>query len=266
VRASSPPRERACGLLASLDVLAFSSVWVAVAAGALAVACSLAMAIAPPLSAVGLAFAGTLVVYNVDRLRDLDRDRETAPRRSAFVDAHGGQLALAVLVAGIAAAGFALAAGPAAWLVLGPVLALGLLHRRIKHVTLGKSAYLTASWVAVVALVPAATASDARAVAWVVAIAACAIFANAAASSVRDHEVAAARFGAGPTLRAARLVAAGGVAIGAAAPPGVRPLTWVPLATLTVLLPFRDSERYGLVGVDGALLAGALASAACSIL
>ena len=36
----------------------------------------------------------------------------------------------------------------------------------------------------------------------------------------------------------------------------------VPLMTLGVLIPLRPSERYGLVGVDGALLLGAIAAAA----
>jgi len=257
--ASRKPSRR---VATSLDALAFSSVWVAVAAGALAAACSLAMGIAPRLAALGLAFSGTLVVYNVDRLRDLDRDRATTPQRSAFVEAQGGNLALVALLAGALATACALAAGPRAWLVLAPVLALGLLHRRIKHLTFGKSGYLTASWVAVVVVVPAAIDASARGVTWVAAVVACAIFANAIASSVRDREVVAARYGAGPALRAARLVAAAGVAIGIAAPAGARPLLLVPLATLLVLIPFRGSDRYVLMGVDGALLAGALACAA----
>ena len=31
---------------------------------------------------LALAFAGTLVVYNIDRLRDLELDRNTAPLRN----------------------------------------------------------------------------------------------------------------------------------------------------------------------------------------
>ena len=37
-----------------------------------------------------------------------------------------------------------------------------------------------------------------------------------------------------------------------------RPLAFLPGAVLAVLVPFRPTERYGLVAVDGALLAGAL--------
>jgi 4-hydroxybenzoate polyprenyltransferase len=247
-----------------LDALVFSSLWVAAAAAALTVACSLAMGIPPAASAVGLAFTGTLVVYNIDRLRDLDRDRATSPDRSAFVERRAGALALLTGVTGLASLGFALAAGPRAWLVLAPVLVLGLFHRRLKHVTFGKSAYLTAAWLAVVAGVPAVIDPAAVHVGWVVGVAGGAIFANAVASNVRDFEVAAARFGSRRALGAARAIAAAGAVAGALAPAAVLPLAAVPIVTLTVLLPFRPTERYGLVGVDGALLAGALASAALS--
>jgi len=245
-----------------LDAIVFSSAWVAAAAAALTIACSLAMGIPAPLAAVGLAFAGTLVVYNVDRLRDVERDRDTTPRRSAFVDRHGGGLALLAVAAALACVFFAASAGPRIWLPLAPALALGMFHRRIKHLTFGKSAYITAAWVAVVVLVPAAIDPAARAIGWVVALAASAIFANAIACNIRDREVAAARFGERRTLFVARACAAAGCLLGLAAPAPARHLVALPLATLAVLLPFRPSERYGLVVVDGALLVGALIAAA----
>jgi 4-hydroxybenzoate polyprenyltransferase len=240
-----------------LDALVFSSLWVAAAAGALAVACSFAMGIPAAIPAVGLAFSGTLVVYTVDRLRDVELDRATTPLRSAFVDRHGGGLALLAIAAGLASVAFALFAGPRVWLLLAPVLVLGLLHRRIKHLTFGKSAYITASWVAVVVGVPAAIDPDAAAIGWAAAFTATAIFANAIACNIRDREVAAARFGERRTLFVARACAAAGCLLGLAAPAPARSLVALPLATLAVLIPFRPSERYGLVAVDGALLVGA---------
>jgi hypothetical protein len=247
-----------------VDALAFSSLWVGAAAAALTAACSLAMGVPAGFVPVGLAFTGTLVVYNVDRLRDLERDRKTSPRRTAFVAAHAGSLSLLVVASGLAAAVLALLAGPRAWLLLLPVAGLGLLHRRVKHLTYVKSAYITAAWVGIAAGLPVAVAPQARNLGWVTATLACAVFANAAASNVRDDEVAAARLGAGPVLAAARLVAAIGIALGLAGPAAVRPLAAVPLAMLLVLLPFRQSERYGLVAVDGALLVGALLACALS--
>ena len=59
-------------------------------------------------------------------------------------------------------------------------------------------------------------------------------------------------------LRIARALATLGIVLGALAPPPVRALAAVPAATLASLLRFRPSERYGLIVVDGALLAGAL--------
>ena len=202
------------------------------------------------------------MVYNVDRLRDVERDRATTPRRSDFVDHHGGGLALLAIGAGLASLVFAIFAGPRVWLLLAPVLVLGLFHRRIKHWTFGKSAYITAAWVAVVVIVPAAIDPRATAIGWVAALTASAILANAIASDVRDREVAAARLGEGPALFAARVCAAGGCLLGLLAPAPTRNLAALPLATLLALLAFRPSERYGLVVVDGALLAGALVAAA----
>ena len=74
-------------LLSILDAVAFSSVWVAAAAGALCAAASLAMGVTPAFSVAGIAVSGTLFVYNVDRLRDFDRDRATTPQRSASANA-----------------------------------------------------------------------------------------------------------------------------------------------------------------------------------
>jgi 4-hydroxybenzoate polyprenyltransferase len=241
-----------------LDVLAFSSLWVAAAAAALAAACSLAMGVPVAGAAVGLAFAGTLVVYNVDRLRDLDADRATAPDRSAFVARHGGGLALLTIAAALASLGFALAAGPRAFAVLVPILGLGLLHRRLKHLGFGKPAYLATAWIGVVVGVPALIDPAATHVAWTLGITGPALFANAVASNIRNVEVAASRFGPRPAQGVARACAVLGVVVAATAPVPARSLLAVPAATLLALLLFRPGERYGLLIVDGALLAGAI--------
>lgn len=79
-------------MIALLDAVAFSSLWVAAAAGVLCAAASLAMGVPPLASVVGIAVTGTRVVYNVDRLRDLERDGLTTPHRSAFVARHDHML------------------------------------------------------------------------------------------------------------------------------------------------------------------------------
>ncbi len=78
--------------MALLDALAFSSVWVSGAAALLTAAAAKAMAVPAPPEALVIAFAGTFFVYNVDRLRDVARDRETSPERTAFVTTHRARL------------------------------------------------------------------------------------------------------------------------------------------------------------------------------
>ena len=64
-----------------VDVAAYSGAIAAGVAGTLAVAVSLALDIPIRFASIGLAICGTSVVYNIDRLRDLERDRVSSPRR-----------------------------------------------------------------------------------------------------------------------------------------------------------------------------------------
>ncbi len=241
-------------LARGLHGLAFSSLWVALAAVLLQLAAALAMGLRPVPAALGLAACGTLVVYNLDRLRDLARDRETSPRRSAFVERHFRSLLGLTCASAALSLLLAVGLGRRVVLVLAPALVLGLLHRRLKRLSLLKSAYISAAWLLVVVGLPAAQAGRApRELPWVAAILGSALFANAVASSLRDAEAAVRRFGTRAVLATARAAALLGVALAALAPPELRALLWVPLATLAVLLPFRSEEGYGLLVVDGAL-------------
>jgi 4-hydroxybenzoate polyprenyltransferase len=247
-------------LRAALDALAWSSLGLAAAAAALTAAASRALGVAPAPAVLGLAFGGTVVVYVIDRLRDLARDRTSAPERAAFVDAHRrGLLALAGLGGGLGA-GSALALHPrAVWLALG-VGALGLLHRRLKRWFFAKPAYLTFAWTAVPVGLPAAHDPAAQHVAFAAAVVGTSVLANAALSNLRDGEGVAGRIGRRRTLTVAGVVVALGLGAALLAPPPVRPLAALPVAMGAAVLGFRPSERYGALVVDGALLAGALAA------
>jgi hypothetical protein len=220
------------------------------------------MGLTPLPAAVAVAVAGTLVVYNVDRLRDLERDRLTAPDRSAFVARHRRALVALTATGGVVSLACAATLGLWSLIILAPVAALGLAHRRLKGIPFAKAAYITLAWLAVTVALPAMAAAPDHRVAWIAGILGLAIFSNAIASNVRDREGAAAHFGRGPTLRTARAVAILALALAAVAPAAVRPLGAVGAATLLALIPFRDGERYGLVVVDGALVLGAAAAIA----
>jgi len=71
--------------LAWLDALLWSSAWLALTCLCLTAAASRALGLDPEPGLLVFAFGGTLAVYVIDRLRDLPRDRSTAPARAAFV-------------------------------------------------------------------------------------------------------------------------------------------------------------------------------------
>ncbi len=247
-----------------VEALAYSSVLAAGVAGALASAVSLAFEIPIEPVIVALASSGTLVVYNVDRLRDLERDRSLAPRRSAFVERNRRRLvALALLAAGSSVV-CALQLTPAAWSLCGVVLALGLLHRRLKRLRGIKTIYLAGSWLAVVVGLPlvgtgqASWPGDER-VYWVCAIVGCAIASNLMVSNLdRRHADEDPRHASNRSRLGLAIVVAGlGIGFALVSPQAQRGLVLIPACELVVFCRFREGERYGEVAVDGALLAGA---------
>jgi len=245
-------------LRSALDVLVFSNLWAAAAAGALVAASSRAMGAAIRPEAVGLAFSGTLVVYNVDRLRDLQRDWHGAPDRSAFVTERGRRLLALTVAAALASLGFSIGAGWSAVWALLPVLVMGLFHRRLKHFENATILYVAAAWTWVGFGLPAVLAPDARNLLWVAAILALTLLANVIAFNVRDETARIERVRRPGALRVGRVCAALGVALGAFAPAPSGALVSIPLATLLALIGFQPTERYSPLVVDGALLVGSL--------
>jgi hypothetical protein len=243
-----------------LEFLAFTSLWVAAAAAALCAAAGRALDVETDVGTLALAAAGTLVVYNVDRLRDTANDQRTAPSRTAFVERWRSPLVVLAAGAALAAAALAWRAGPDVLLVLFPVAALGLLHRRLKRFAWWKPFYVSGAWAAVVVGLPAVRAEHPKHLVWVSLIVATTVLANVIASNLRDDEAPSARFGPRVPLRLARGLAGAALGLALVAPEAVRPLVLVPLATLAALAPFHPGELYGLVAVDGALLFGALAA------
>lgn len=247
---------------AAMDGLLFSSAWVALAATFLTAAVCRLLG-APPLGPALIALGGTFAIYNLDRLRDVARDRATAPERTAFVERHRLVLIQLALAGSLIAANGVWLVGSRACLPLLGALPLALFHRRLKRFWTLKALYVTTAWIAVVVGVPAVAAgAGLHDTTWAVALVGGAVFANAIASSVRDEEAAAAVYGGPAALRVARAAAAAATVAAFAAPLALRPLGWIGIATLAALLTWRPGERYGLAVVDGALLLGALTALA----
>jgi len=244
-----------------LDALVFSNLWMAAAAAALVAASSRAMGTAVRPEAVGLAFAGTLVVYNVDRLRDLHRDQFASPDRSAFVEEHEGRLIALTCAAAIASLCLLVSAGWRAGLLLLPIFAAGLLHRRIKRFENLKILYVAAAWTCVGFGLPAALAPDAQSLHWVAPILALTMVANVIAFNVRDEAAGVERVRRPYALQIAHACTILAAGLGVLAPYPADALIAIPLATLLALVAYRPKERFSPLFVDGALLVGSLAAA-----
>lgn len=246
------------------SALAYSSVIAAAVAAALVSTVALAFGLTLQAPVVLLAAGGTLVVYNIDRLRDLDRDTLLAPARSAFVTQNRSLLVGLTGTAAIVSVASGFALPRETWILCGAVLALGLLHRRLKKVRGIKTLYLTASWLAVTVGLPlAANPASARpnfeALYWVGSIVGCAILANLMASNLdRSRADESPRYGvARRRLNSAIAVTGLGMGLALVAPDALRGLVLIPGAEFFALLRHRDSESYRAIALDGALLVGA---------
>lgn len=253
--------------LRALEPLAYSSVLAAGVAGALVAATQRASGMAIDLGIVVLACAGTFVVYNVDRLRDLARDRGEAPARSAFVERHArglrGLTGLALLASVVASTQLE-ATGLA---ICGAVLLAGLAHRRLKRIRGIKTLYLVGSWIAVTLLLPLygmrdALSPDTDRTLWLAAILCCALVANFVASNLDRGPKRVALDAPARRRKLSVAIAVAGLGMGFAlvAPEPLRPMLAIPSAQFLALVRYRDSEAYRAIVVDGALLVGAIAA------
>ena len=240
-----------------LEALAYSSFGLGLTAVGMMAACSLAMRAAPRGELLALGFAGTLVVYTVDRLRDLPRDRLAAPRRTGFVLRHERALRLQVGAAGLVAAGLALHAGPRVAALAALVAGLGLAHRRLKRRSVAKLAYVTLAWTAVSVGLPAVAEPAPRHVGWIALLVASTVSANVWLSSVVDGGAQPGTRRGGGAAGIALALLLPGLLVGLLGPLALRALLAMPAAMALAAAGFRPTERYAALAVDGAVLVGA---------
>jgi hypothetical protein len=239
------------------DAFAFSSLLPAGIAFFLSLSASHAL-VAPDGSRwAALAAIGTFIVYNLDRLRDTVRDRETSPDRTTFVERHRRGLMGAVVIAGLAFASLLFTAPPeilAITLVIGGV---GLLHRRIKKAAALKALYVTLAWIGVCIGIPWIASGRPQSGLWIAVILMPILIANLIVSNLRDDETQLFRGRPDIVLRVAVGLTILGALLALLAPARLLPFGWLALAEFLAVLGFRRGERYGLLVIDGALLVGA---------
>ena len=263
--ASSPPSRADSRLVArAVDVFAFSSGLAAAIGGTLSMVASQLLGAPNAGSWAVLAASGTFIIYNLDRLRDTERDRGSSPLRTAFVVRNRQWLTASV---GIVAIGFVatlLTAPPSIILLCLAIGLLGLFHRRLKQVPALKAAYVSVAWIAACVGMPWIASGHSEAGLWIAGILLASLAANLIASNLQDQapevDRKAARSNTTPALWVARAMAILGIGITLAAPDPLQTLVWVPISEGLAVAFFRHTERYRHIAVDGALLIGALAA------
>ena len=260
-----------------VDALAFSALLPAAIAFVFSWVSSLALGSDPTsrvwLDCALLAASGSFVVYSVDRLRDRERDGHTSPHRTAFTNRHEKSLFFATALAGVVLV-ISLAAAPfRITLLCAATGAVGLLHRRLKTFAAIKTLYVSLAWTAICAGIPwlsldlGAAAGlegvgdrDRQLIVPLAAVLFTSVAANLIASNLRDDEAHLLRSEPRHVLNLARFLALLGLTIAMLSPAPLPALAWIPAFELVALGFFRSTEHYGHLGVDGALLLGALAS------
>lgn len=247
------------------DAFAFSSGLAAVVGGSLSLVASRVLGAPAAESWAILAASGTFIIYNLDRLRDIDRDRATSPLRTAFVVRNRQRLYAAVGIMAICFLASLLTAPASIMLLCMAIGLVGLFHRRLKGFAALKTAYVSIAWVAACVGIPWLASGRADAGPWLASILLASLAANLIASNLRDNEPDVEEEGARsdttptttPALWLARAMTILAIAITLSAPDALHPLVWIPVCEGLTLAYFRPTERYGLIAVDGGLLVGA---------
>lgn len=246
-----------------LDALAFSSLLAAGVGFTLCLAVSASLA---PLSGTApwrnalLVAIGAFIIYTLDRLRDTQRDRSTSPTRTAFIERHRAGLTLALVAASVGFGGLLFSAPSHISMLCLFIGLIGLFHRRLKSGATRKSVYVSSAWILACVGIPWLTAGRPPQGLWAAAILFPVLLVNLIASNMRDDEHEWLRQHPDTLLTMTLLMAVFTVGLALFAPQPITPLVWIPIAEGAALLGFRKDERYGLLVIDGALLAGSLAT------
>ena len=148
MRETNPRERQTAALVAVLAFLVHSNIFISTAATGVALSTMLLVELRPDPLALFIVFAATLFVYSLNRLTDIEEDRENVPGRADFTDRYGRALfAVGVglyLVAVVGAVALGLPGAPL--LVLPAVVAALYSLFRVKQLLLVKNLIVGLSW------------------------------------------------------------------------------------------------------------------------
>ncbi len=148
MRDSSPYGRPTAVIVAALAFLVHSNLLISTAATGVALSTMLLVELPPDPLALFIVFAATLFVYSLNRLTDIDEDRENVPGRADFTDRYGRALFAVGVGLYLVAVGGAVALGlPGSPLLALPAVVAALYSLfRVKQLLFVKNLIVGLSW------------------------------------------------------------------------------------------------------------------------
>jgi hypothetical protein len=201
-----------------------------------------------------LIFFGTLTIYNIDHLRDLNYDESTNPQRVKFIKYNKFliyfiiTLSFMICIVSVFKIDFKIIP------ILVIPFVLGLLHKRLKSNSIFSAIYITLSWLIVTVFLPAYIANKTSHLLWISLVIGILLLCNAYTSSL-DQKISLTkhiRF-----IVVLSLVPLIMILILKSKYIGLIPLS---IFTTISLLNYNDNENYEQFYLDGLQLAGTVIS------
>ncbi len=137
-----------------------------------------------------LIFCGTLVIYNLDHLKDINSDKNTNPKRVNFIIRNKRLIylitGLSMILSLLAVYNLGIKLLP---IILLPFL-LGIMHRIIKNSPLFSAVYITLSWLMITVYLPAYLTDNPKEIIILSILVGIFLFCNAYTSSLRQKSYA----------------------------------------------------------------------------
>lgn len=202
-----------------------------------------------------LIFFGTLFVYNFDHIIDIKSDRTTNPGRTRFISNNREILKLITVISGFISSCIFIIYHSAENFILIPALIFGVFHWKFKTKRVMSALYITLSWVLVVVIFPLAQDFELnKDTLFIISILGLTFLGNALVFMADDMNPAKKL----KTVHYSKIIVFIALIFSVTSPASLKYLVFIPALTLLGLVFYREDERYHLLYLDGALLAGGI--------
>lgn len=240
-----------------INYLIYSSIFVSIASSVLSVIPPIVFDIKISVNKTLLVFFGTLLIYNIDHLKDIKIDKFTNPGRTQFVENYRNYLLVLIVISILASTYLFFKIEFQQTKILIPVFIIGIFHWKLKKNTIFSIIYITLSWTIVIVIFPSiGEIYPKKGLFFTALIFGLTFLANASVFVASEHKSKTIS----KTVFFAKLITVGGVILASVFGYATIPFMFIPGLTLFALFFYKPTEKYNLFFMDGALLLGGILS------